>query len=161
MTGSSDPAPDPAPDPSLDPDGVWRAIDAQRSALADLLGGLSDDEWCQPSLCSGWTVRNVAAHLTLQQLGPGDVLRMLGRWRGSMDRTIAHVARLRAAELTTARIVAEIRATIGSFPSTRSPIRKKVAFCWCLANTSSSCGVMSRCGPSSNVSANAAASVST
>jgi uncharacterized protein (TIGR03083 family) len=100
--------------PPLDRDRVWQAIDAQRTSLTALLDDLSDDEWKQPSLCAGWTVRDVAAHLTLQQLGPGDALRMLRMWRGSMDRTIQHVARLRAAELTTGQIVAAIRATIGS-----------------------------------------------
>ena len=98
----------------LDRDRVWQAIDAQRTSLTALLDDLSDDEWQQPSLCAGWTVRDVAAHLTLQQLGLGDVLRMLGKWRGSMDRTIQHVARLRAAELGTGQIIAAIRGTIGS-----------------------------------------------
>ena len=99
---------------SLDRDHVWQAIDAQRTSLTALLDDLSGTEWRQPSLCAGWTVRDVAAHLTLQQLGLRDVLRMLGRWRGSMDRTIEHVARLRAAELTTGQIIAAIRGMIGS-----------------------------------------------
>jgi uncharacterized protein (TIGR03083 family) len=98
----------------LDRDQVWRAIDAQRTALADLLDDLSDDEWQRPSLCAGWTVRDVAAHLTMQQLGLGDVFRVMSKWRGSMDKTTQHVARLRAAELTAAQITAEIRAMIGS-----------------------------------------------
>lgn len=98
----------------LDRDQVWQAIDAQRTDLTVLLEDLSDDEWQQPSLCPGWTVRDVAAHLTMQQLGLVDVLRMLGKWRGDMDRTIQHVARLRAAELTTGQIIAAIRDTIGS-----------------------------------------------
>ncbi len=98
----------------LDRDQVWQAIDAQRSSLTALLDDLSDDEWQQPSLCAGWTVRDVAAHLTMQQLTLGDELRVLRHWRGSMDRTIERVARLRAAELTTEQIVAAIRATVGS-----------------------------------------------
>jgi len=99
---------------SLDRDHVWQAIDMQRTSLTAMLDDLSDDEWQQPSLCAGWTVRDVAAHLTMQQLGLGDVLRMLGQWRGSLDRTNQHVARLRAAELTTGQIIAAIRAMIGS-----------------------------------------------
>ncbi len=95
-------------------DRVWQAVDAQRASLTALLDDLSDDEWRQPSLCAGWTVRDVAAHLTLQELGLVDVLRLLRSWRGSMDLTNAHAARVRAAELTTAQIVAGIRATIGS-----------------------------------------------
>lgn len=99
---------------ALDRDDVWRAIDAQRTSLTALLDDLSDDEWRQPSLCAGWTVRDVAAHLTQQQLGLLDVLRTLRAWRGSMDRTIQHAARLRAAELTTGEIIAAIRGTVGS-----------------------------------------------
>jgi uncharacterized protein (TIGR03083 family) len=99
---------------TTDRDKAWQAIDAQRASLAALLDDVTDDEWRQPSLCAGWTVRDVAAHLTMQQLSFGDVLRLLGKWRGTMDRTTQHVARLRAAELTTAQITAEIRNMIGS-----------------------------------------------
>jgi uncharacterized protein (TIGR03083 family) len=99
---------------TTDRDKVWQAIDAQRSRLAALLDELTDDEWCRPSLCEGWTVRDVAAHLTMQQLSVVDVLRLLRKWQGTMDRTTQHVARLRAAELTTDQITAEIRGMIGS-----------------------------------------------
>ena len=98
----------------LDRDHVWQAIDAQRTSLTALLDDLSDDEWQQPSLCAGWTVRDVAGHLTMQQLSLGDELRILRKWRGSMDRTIQHAARLRAAQLTTGQIIAAIRGMIGS-----------------------------------------------
>jgi len=98
----------------MNPDQVWQAIDTQRAEVCDLLDGLGDEDWARPSLCAGWTVRDVAAHLTLQQLGPGAALGQLVKWRGSLDRTIAHVARQRAAALTTEQITAEIRATIGS-----------------------------------------------
>ena len=99
---------------AMNRDQIWQAIDAQRTSLTDLLEQLADDEWLQPSLCAGWTVRDVAAHLTLQQLGPGATLGMMLRWQGSLDRTIQHVARLRAVTLTTRQIIAEIRGTIGS-----------------------------------------------
>jgi uncharacterized protein (TIGR03083 family) len=99
---------------SLDRDHVWQAIDAQRTSLTAMLDDLADDEWQQPSLCAGWTVRDVAAHLTMQQLGLRDELRMLRKWRGSMDRTNEHVVRLRAAELTTGQMIAAIRGMIGS-----------------------------------------------
>lgn len=95
-------------------DQIWQAIDAQRTSLTDLLEHLADDEWLQPSLCAGWTVRDVAAHLTLQQLGPGATLGMMFKWQGSLDRTIQHVARRRAVTLTTRQIIAEIRGMIGS-----------------------------------------------
>jgi uncharacterized protein (TIGR03083 family) len=40
-------------------------IAAERRALADVLSGLSTAQWRAPSLCTGWTVARVAAHLTM------------------------------------------------------------------------------------------------
>jgi uncharacterized protein (TIGR03083 family) len=94
-------------------DEVWKAIDSQRTRVADLLDGLADDEWDQPSLCGGWTVRDVAAHLTLQQLTLGDAARLAARSPGGLRRITREAARRRAAA-PTARLVAEIRATAGS-----------------------------------------------
>jgi uncharacterized protein (TIGR03083 family) len=99
---------------ALDRDQVWQVIDEQRLGLAGLLEQMSEEEWRQPSLCAGWTVGDVAAHLTLQQLGLGGVLGMVARWRGSMDRTIHCVACRRAAAEPAAQIIAEIRDMAGS-----------------------------------------------
>jgi uncharacterized protein (TIGR03083 family) len=49
-------------------------IAAERLALADLLEGLSDDQWETPSLCAGWTVHDAAAHITLQVLRSPSVM---------------------------------------------------------------------------------------
>ena len=51
-------------------DEVWGAIDTERVSLADLLDSLGEQEWETPSLCAGWRVRDVAAHLTLAQMRP-------------------------------------------------------------------------------------------
>ena len=99
---------------ALDRDEVWQVIDEQRLSLAGMLEQLSDEEWRQPSLCAGWTVRDVAAHLNLQQLGLGGVIGMVASWRGSMDRTIHYVARRRAAARPTGQIIAVIRDMTGS-----------------------------------------------
>jgi len=40
-------------------------IAADRRSLADVLIGLSPAQWRAPSLCAGWTVAHVAAHLTM------------------------------------------------------------------------------------------------
>jgi uncharacterized protein (TIGR03083 family) len=98
----------------MNTDQIWQAIDTQRAALCDLLADLGDEEWRQPSLCADWTIKDVAAHLTLQQLGPTAVLGQMLHWRGSIDRTTAYAARRRATALTTGQIIAAIRATIGS-----------------------------------------------
>ena len=66
MTG-----PPPSSPVVLTRDQVWEAIDGQRMRVAGLLDGLPSGEWQQPSLCAGWTVRDVAAHLTLQEIGLG------------------------------------------------------------------------------------------
>lgn len=52
----------------MDSDTVWRHIDEQRVNLADMLAGLEPEQWSTPSLCAGWTVREVAAHVTHSQL---------------------------------------------------------------------------------------------
>jgi uncharacterized protein (TIGR03083 family) len=38
---------------------------AERERLAVLLGALSPEQWISPSLCAGWRVRDVAAHMTM------------------------------------------------------------------------------------------------
>jgi uncharacterized protein (TIGR03083 family) len=93
---------------------LWQVVDEQRGAVADLLAGLTAAQWAHPSLCAGWNVRDVAAHLTLQELGVRDLFLLLRSWRGGLDRTTAHMARHRAAALSPERLVAAIRATIGS-----------------------------------------------
>ncbi len=98
---------------ALDVDQIWAAIDAQRIRVADLLDELTDDEWRAPSLCAGWTVRDVAAHLTLQQIPWSEALRMMVRFRGNKHRAIIECAKERAAALETTQIAAGIRATVG------------------------------------------------
>lgn len=43
---------------------IWAHIDEQRADLADFLDTLTADQWATPSLCPGWSVRDVAVHLT-------------------------------------------------------------------------------------------------
>ena len=42
---------------------VWSMVHAERAALIRDLEGLDDARWAQPSLCDGWTVHDVVAHL--------------------------------------------------------------------------------------------------
>ncbi len=44
-------------------DDVWATVAAERTALADLLETIDEGAWDKPSLCSGWRVRDVVAHL--------------------------------------------------------------------------------------------------
>lgn len=98
----------------MHPDDVWRGIDEQRGRLADLLEELSDREWQHPSLCEGWTVRQVAAHVALQNMPWSAVPRAVVETirAGGMDRA-NHAVACRHAQRPTERIVAEIRDRIG------------------------------------------------
>jgi uncharacterized protein (TIGR03083 family) len=55
---------------TLDRDTAWQVIEQQRNAIADLLTELSPQEWEQPSLCTGWRVRDVATHLAMTPAPP-------------------------------------------------------------------------------------------
>lgn len=41
----------------------WELVHAERAKLADLLGGLTPEQWIARSMCENWRVRDVAAHL--------------------------------------------------------------------------------------------------
>ena len=43
--------------------GVWPVVHAERAALAHDLNGLTDEQWATPSLCPGWDVQDVVAHI--------------------------------------------------------------------------------------------------
>jgi uncharacterized protein (TIGR03083 family) len=110
----------------MDSDGLWRAIDRERSRLADLFEDLTDEEWRVPSLCAGWTVRHVAAHLTLSHTGLGAALPAIVRARGSFDGMIRDTA-IRRAELPVEEYPRLLRGMLGSrrrapFISEREPL---------------------------------------
>ena len=101
-----------------DLDEIWTAIDDQRVRTVEMLEELTDEQWEHPSLCEGWTVRHVAAHLTLQRQHLSDVVRLLVEHPRllrsvGLNRMIHDSAVVRAA-LPTDEIVARIRAGIGS-----------------------------------------------
>jgi|SRR5581483_4615943 len=47
----------------MDSAGIWPTIHSERRALAEDLASLDDAAWDTPSLCDGWTVRDVLAHM--------------------------------------------------------------------------------------------------
>jgi uncharacterized protein (TIGR03083 family) len=44
---------------------LMEAVAAQRRELAILFGGLDVEAWDHPTLCAGWRVRHVVAHMTM------------------------------------------------------------------------------------------------
>jgi uncharacterized protein (TIGR03083 family) len=99
----------------MDVDRSWRTIEQHRLAIADLLDGLSAEQWESPSLCAGWRIRDVAAHVTLVALPPtpGDLLVQGVKVRGNFHRLNTAMSRRRAAR-PTQQLVAELREHAGS-----------------------------------------------
>ena len=53
-------------------DTIRDMIAAQRAELAEVLAGLPGPRWEEPTLCAGWRVREVVAHITMPfRLGRG------------------------------------------------------------------------------------------
>ncbi|MBL1096895.1 maleylpyruvate isomerase family mycothiol-dependent enzyme [Streptomyces coffeae] len=94
----------------MDDTQIRAAIAAERTELAALLDGLSAEQWDAPSLCGGWRVREVAAHMSLgfRYALPKVALELLkagGRLHRMTDRT----ARKDAASATTAQLATWLR----------------------------------------------------
>lgn len=80
-----------------EPVDVRDRFEPERSALLELLGSLSAEEWQAPTICAGWTVKDIAAHLV------GDDLSIVARWRDdyaggsfsldSWDKVVAEINR--------------------------------------------------------------------
>jgi uncharacterized protein (TIGR03083 family) len=89
---------------------TWEMIHSERGAVADLLTTLTPQQWAAPSLCTGWTVHVLAAHILAgAEQTPGA---FLGRFAGSGFRFNAMVDRdaRRLAELAPAEIITRLRA---------------------------------------------------
>jgi uncharacterized protein (TIGR03083 family) len=91
-------------DPDLQP-----AVATEFLALADLLSSASDAEWETPSLCEGWRVREVIAHLTMAaRYSEEEFMAELKRCQFDFTRLSNEIAG-RDAELPVAELVANLR----------------------------------------------------
>jgi uncharacterized protein (TIGR03083 family) len=73
---------------------IYARTTRNRLAVAELLEGLSPAQWSAATLCEGWTVRHVAAHLLQPMLiGFGRFFLTSLRHRGDTDATVDHLAR--------------------------------------------------------------------
>lgn len=82
-----------------------------RMLAADMFATLTPRQWATPSLCGGWTVREVAAHLVPPSGGLGllKVLPAVIWYRGDLDRMVDEMSK-KGARRPTERIVADLRA---------------------------------------------------
>ena len=94
--------------PSADRQFVFAAVAHQRHQFASLINDLDDAQLATSSLCQGWDVKTVAAHVVSTVLdGMPGFLRMAMRC-GGLSRGIDELARRRA-QAPTADIVAALR----------------------------------------------------
>lgn len=105
----------------MDRDEILAWVKAERLSLADFLDDLDDHEWQAASLCPGWTVHDVAAHLTLSTRATllGTIKGMI-RARGDWNRMEADLARERAVRFGPGELIAQLRETAGS--ARRAPL---------------------------------------
>jgi uncharacterized protein (TIGR03083 family) len=83
---------------------------AERRRLAGLLAGLTPEQWAQRSLCDGWRVREVVAHITLPYRHNGlrviaGIIAARGRFNVFADR----IARRDTANVTDAELLASLQ----------------------------------------------------
>lgn len=105
---------------------VWELVHQERRALIDDLAGLSDEQWESPSLCGGWTVHDVAAHLVdnARTTRLGIVLAMV-RARFDFDRqNEAGIAREKGA--TPAETLDGLRAVVGRRTTPPAPLDSRL-----------------------------------
>lgn len=94
----------------MDAETSWRVIERERLSLATLLEGLTDEQWNAPSMCDGWRVKDVAAHVALAPQPPSpftmvvEGVRAAGRFH-----KLNHDLSVRHAERPGADLVAELR----------------------------------------------------
>ncbi|MEU1545057.1 maleylpyruvate isomerase family mycothiol-dependent enzyme [Nocardia sp. NPDC005745] len=94
----------------MDLDEITMWTRAERLAIADLLDDLDDHEWTVDSLCPGWTVHDVLAHLTLSnRVTLGATIAGILRARGDWNRMTERMARDRASRYSPAELIAQLR----------------------------------------------------
>jgi uncharacterized protein (TIGR03083 family) len=89
-------------------DQIHAATAQERRRIADLIDDLDEAQLATPSLCAGWDVKTVAAHLVSVLVEGTLRVTWLGARRGSPDRAIDELARRRA-QRPAAEIAASLR----------------------------------------------------
>jgi uncharacterized protein (TIGR03083 family) len=87
---------------------VFAAVADERRQIANLIEGLDDAQLASPSLCAGWDIKTVAAHLVSVVADNFWVFQTTALRRRSLARAIDELARRRA-RLPAAEIAATLR----------------------------------------------------
>jgi uncharacterized protein (TIGR03083 family) len=95
-------------------DTIQDMIAAQRGELAAVLGELPAGRWDTATLCAGWRVREVVAHITMPfRYSAPRFMVELARSRGRFNQMADRVARRDAASLSTAELAEAVRSNTG------------------------------------------------
>jgi uncharacterized protein (TIGR03083 family) len=95
-------------------DTIRDMIAAQRAELAEILAGLPEPGWDEPTLCAGWRVREVVAHITMPfRYGRGRFVLELAKSRGRFNEMADRLARRDAAVMSPRDLADAVRSNIG------------------------------------------------
>ncbi|OPC83851.1 hypothetical protein B4N89_25555 [Embleya scabrispora] len=105
----------------MDRDRILAWVRDERLGLADFLDDLGPDDWGVTSLCSDWTMHELAAHLTTSTRTTAmGMIRGAIRARGDFDRMTSDEARALAVRFSPAELIGRLRETAGS--ARRAPL---------------------------------------
>jgi uncharacterized protein (TIGR03083 family) len=94
-------------------DGIRDMIAGERAELAEVLAGLPAPRWDEPTLCAGWRVREVVAHITMPFRYSGRRFAFeLARSRGKFNAMADRCARRDAAAMSPAELAAALAANV-------------------------------------------------
>jgi uncharacterized protein (TIGR03083 family) len=94
-------------------DDIRDMIAAQRGELAQVLAGLPAASWDEPTLCDGWRVREVVAHITMPFRYSGRRFMLeLAKSRGNFNAMADRCARRDAAALSAAELADAVRSNV-------------------------------------------------
>jgi uncharacterized protein (TIGR03083 family) len=98
--------------PATDDAHLQPTVAAEFTSLADLLAAASDAQWDTPSLCEGWRVREVVAHMTMAaRYSEAEFMAELRRCDFDFTRLSNEVAS-RDARLPAGELVANLRSDV-------------------------------------------------
>ena len=95
-------------------DTIRDMIATQRGELAAVLTGLPASGWDEPTLCSGWRVREVVAHITMPFRYSGRRFMLeLAKSRGRFNDMADRLARRDAARMSPAKLADAVGSNLG------------------------------------------------
>ncbi|GAB7071197.1 maleylpyruvate isomerase family mycothiol-dependent enzyme [Mycobacterium hodleri] len=97
----------------MNDDELFGETTAQRASLVQLLDGLPEPQWDAPSLCAGWRIREVVAHITMPyRYSVAAILAAMLRARGKFDVAADGLARRDTADRSSAALLEDLRRNV-------------------------------------------------